>query len=55
MGEAREFLMDLIRKDNISEHRDRLTLCYKIIMRMGLIRANPEDFLIVNDLLTTHP
>jgi len=54
MSEAREFLMELIEGGNMAQPH-LLTICYKIIMRIGLLRSNPEDFLLVNELLTSHP
>ena len=53
MSEAREFLMGLI--SSCAGTLPLITLSYKIIMRIGLIRSSPEDFLIVNELLNTNP
>jgi len=54
MGEAREFLMSLIEGNNMGQ-ATLLDLCYKIILRMGLIRQSPEDFLLVNEMLSKYP
>ena len=52
LDDARDFLTALIRQDRSAALNE---LSVKILVRLGLVRSNPEDFLVVVNLLNQNP
>lgn len=52
LNEARDFLVSLV--EDASWDNKLVELAYKLIIRIGLARSNPEDFLVVVNLLNKH-
>ena len=53
MTDAREFIASLVNsKESFDELKD---ISLKIVVRLGIVRSNPEDFLIAITLLNKNP
>ena len=53
LNQTRDFLVRCIKNKSLAPKS--VEICFKLIIRIGIARANPEDFLLAIDLLNKNP